>query len=92
LPWNDDFGQQNTEAEGHAQMDYALENGVNFLILLRCILFQRIKIPWKPERIIGTWLKNQAREIVLASKIAGPNPNFGYMREKLDFQLASSLL
>jgi hypothetical protein len=37
------FGQQNTEAEGHAQMDYALENGVNFLILLRCILFQRIK-------------------------------------------------
>jgi hypothetical protein len=44
LPWNDDFGQQNTEAEGHAQMDYALENGVNFLILLRCILFQRIKI------------------------------------------------
>ena len=25
------FGQQNTEAEGHAQMDYALEQGVNFL-------------------------------------------------------------
>ena len=24
------FGQQNTEAEGHAQMDYALEQGVNF--------------------------------------------------------------
>ena len=24
------FGQQNTEADGHAQMDYALENGVNF--------------------------------------------------------------
>jgi predicted aldo/keto reductase-like oxidoreductase len=31
------FGQQNTEADGHAQMDYALEQGVNFLILLRCI-------------------------------------------------------
>jgi aryl-alcohol dehydrogenase-like predicted oxidoreductase len=25
-----DFGQQNTEAEGHEQMDYALEKGVNF--------------------------------------------------------------
>ncbi len=24
------FGQQNTEAEGHAQMDYALEKGINF--------------------------------------------------------------
>ena len=24
------FGQQNSEAEGHAQMDYAFENGVNF--------------------------------------------------------------
>jgi aryl-alcohol dehydrogenase-like predicted oxidoreductase len=29
------FGQQNTETDGHAQMDYALEQGV--LILLRCI-------------------------------------------------------
>jgi aryl-alcohol dehydrogenase-like predicted oxidoreductase len=34
------FGQQNTEADGHAQMDYALEQGVNFLILLRCIPFR----------------------------------------------------
>ena len=25
------FGQQNTEAEGHAQMDYALERGINYL-------------------------------------------------------------
>ena len=24
------WGEQNTEAEGHAQMDYALERGVNF--------------------------------------------------------------
>ena len=24
------WGQQNTEAEGHAQMDYALAQGVNF--------------------------------------------------------------
>ena len=25
------WGQQNTEAEGHAQLDYALERGVNFI-------------------------------------------------------------
>jgi hypothetical protein len=33
------------ETEGHAQMDYAFEQGVNFLILLRCILFQQMKKP-----------------------------------------------
>jgi hypothetical protein len=56
LPWNDDFGQQNT-TEGHAKMNYALENGVNFLYW-RCILFQRIKIPQAFERIIGLGLKS----------------------------------
>jgi aryl-alcohol dehydrogenase-like predicted oxidoreductase len=30
MPRNHDFGEQNTEAEGHEQMDYALEHGVNF--------------------------------------------------------------
>jgi hypothetical protein len=29
LPRHNDFGQQNTESEGHAQMDYALEHGVS---------------------------------------------------------------
>jgi aryl-alcohol dehydrogenase-like predicted oxidoreductase len=51
------FGEQNTEAEGHAQMDYALERGIN--------LFDAAEIypiPPKPEtqgrteEIIGTWL------------------------------------
>jgi hypothetical protein len=40
MPRYHDFGEQNTEAEGHEQMDYALEQGV-FLIQLRCILFRR---------------------------------------------------
>jgi len=37
------FGEQNTEAEGHAQMDFAIEKGINFLILQRCIRCQREK-------------------------------------------------
>jgi aryl-alcohol dehydrogenase-like predicted oxidoreductase len=43
------------------------------------------------EKIIGTWFKKSGKreEIVLASKIAGPNPNFTYMREKNDFSPAS---
>jgi len=86
------FGQQNSEAEGHAQMDYALEKGVNFFDTA-----EMYSIPGKQEtygsteKIIGTWLKKTGKreEIVLASKIAGPNPLFSYMREKLDFSPAS---
>jgi hypothetical protein len=37
------------------------------------------------ERIIGTWLKNQAKRSDCFGSKLGPNPNFGYMREKLDF-------
>jgi aryl-alcohol dehydrogenase-like predicted oxidoreductase len=39
------------------------------------------------EKIIGTWLKKSGKrdEVVLASKIAGPNPNF--IRDTIDFSL-----
>jgi aryl-alcohol dehydrogenase-like predicted oxidoreductase len=86
------FGQQNAESEGHTQMDYALEKGVNFFDTA-----EMYSIPGKKEtygsteKIIGSWFKKTGKreEIVLASKIAGPNANFGYMREKLDFSPAS---
>lgn len=86
------FGQQNTESEGHAQMDYALEEGVNFFDTAEMYSIPSKKETYgSTERIIGTWLKKTGKreEVVLASKIAGPNPNFGYMREKLDFSPAS---
>jgi aryl-alcohol dehydrogenase-like predicted oxidoreductase len=86
------FGQQNTESDGHAQMDYALEKGVNFFDTAEMYSIPSKKETYgSTERIIGTWLKKTGKrnEIVLASKIAGPNANFGYMREKLDFSPAS---
>jgi aryl-alcohol dehydrogenase-like predicted oxidoreductase len=86
------FGQQNTEADGHAQMDYALENGVNFFDTAEMYSIpSRQETYGSTEKILGTWFKKSGKreEIVLASKIAGPNPNFGYMREKLDFSPAS---
>ncbi|MFV8347704.1 aldo/keto reductase [Flavobacterium sp. ZB4P13] len=86
------FGQQNTEADGHAQMDYALENGVNFFDTAEMYSIpSREETYGSTEKIIGTWFKKTGKreEIVLGSKIAGPNPNFGYMREKLDFSPAS---
>ena len=86
------FGQQNTEADGHAQMDYALENGVNFFDTAEMYSVPaRQETYGSTEKILGTWFKKSGKreEIVLASKIAGPNPNFGYMREKLDFSPTS---
>jgi aryl-alcohol dehydrogenase-like predicted oxidoreductase len=86
------FGQQNTEAEGHAQMDYALETGVNFFDTAEMYSIPASKETYgSTEKIIGTWFKKTAKReaVVLASKIAGPNPNFGYMRAKMDFSPAS---
>jgi len=86
------FGQQNTEADGHDQMDYAVANGINFFDTAEMYSVPaREETYGSTEKILGTWFKKSGKrdEIVLASKIAGPNPNFGYMREKNDFSPAS---
>jgi aryl-alcohol dehydrogenase-like predicted oxidoreductase len=86
------FGQQNSEAEGHAQMDYALEKGVNFFDTAEMYSVPaRLETYGSTEKIIGTWIKKSGRrdEIILASKIAGPSPTFTYMRDKIDFSPAS---
>jgi aryl-alcohol dehydrogenase-like predicted oxidoreductase len=79
------FGQQNTEAEGHQQLHYALEKGINFIDTAEMYSIPANKATYgSTEKIIGN-----REKIVLASKIAGPNPNFGYMRENIDFSPAS---
>ncbi|WP_418264580.1 NADP(H)-dependent aldo-keto reductase [Flavobacterium faecale] len=82
------FGQQNSESEGHAQMDYAFEKGVNFFDTAEMYSIPSHKETYgSTEKIIGSWFKSTGKreKVVLASKIAGPSPIFGYMREKLDF-------
>jgi aryl-alcohol dehydrogenase-like predicted oxidoreductase len=86
------FGQQNTEADGHAQMDYALEKGVNFFDTAEMYSVPGRKETYgSTEKIIGTWFKKSGKreEIILASKIAGPNPGLSYIRENMDFSPAS---
>ncbi|HEX7911222.1 MAG TPA: NADP(H)-dependent aldo-keto reductase [Paraburkholderia sp.] len=70
------WGEQNTEQDAHAQIDYALDHGVNLIDAA-----EMYPVPPRPEtqgsteRFIGTWLARHrgAREkIVLATKIAGP--------------------
>ena len=66
------WGQQKHEAEGHAQMDYALDRGVSFWDTA-----EMYAVPPKPEtqgrteEIIGTWFKKTGRrdEVFLATKV-----------------------
>lgn len=81
------FGEQNTEAEAHQQLDYAVSQGVNFVDTAEMYSVPgRKETQGDSERIIGSWLKNKKREdLVVATKVAGPNPGLSYIREPQQF-------
>lgn len=71
------YGQQNTEAEGFEQMDYALDQGINFFDTA-----ELYSIPPMPEtqgsteRVIGNWFKARGNrdKVILATKVVGRTP------------------
>lgn len=94
------WGQQNTEAEGHAQMDYAFDQGVNFFDTAELYpVPAKAETQGETERIIGTWFKKNGNrdEVVLASKIAGPAAftqhirTGGFKREEIEDAIHKSL-
>ena len=74
------FGEQNTEAQAHEQLDYADAQGVTLVDVA-----EMYPVPPKPEtygaseRFVGSWLKKTGlrSKIVLATKIAGPSRQAG---------------
>jgi aryl-alcohol dehydrogenase-like predicted oxidoreductase len=71
------YGEQNTEAEGHAQMDYALDKGINFFDTAELYAIPpRAETFGATEKIIGSWMKARGNrdKIILASKVAGRSP------------------
>jgi aryl-alcohol dehydrogenase-like predicted oxidoreductase len=73
------WGSQNTEAEGHAQIDMALEAGVNFMDTAEIYAVPRSpETSGRTEEIIGSWFKKTGKrdQWVLASKIAGGAVDF----------------
>ena len=68
------FGEQNSEAEGHAQLDYAVDQGITFLDASEVY-----PVPPKPETqgrteaVIGTWLaaRRTRNKMIVATKVAG---------------------
>lgn len=78
------WGQQNTEAEGHAQMDAALDHGINFFDTAELYSIPpKADTQGSTERIIGTWLKARKNRdrIFLASKVVGRNDAFTWFRD-----------
>lgn len=77
------WGNQNTETEGHEQMDYAIDQGINFFDTA-----ELYPVPATAERygktseIIGKWFKKTGNrdKIILASKIAGPGDYTAHIR------------
>ena len=69
------WGSQNTEAEGHAQADLALDHGVNFWDTAEMYPVNpvRAETVGRTEEIIGTWLaaRGGRDRLVLATKVGG---------------------
>lgn len=76
------WGEQNSEAEAHAQMDMAVDAGVNFFDTAEMYpVPPKAETQGRTESYIGTWFKKTGRrgDIVLASKVIGPGM-FPYLR------------
>ena len=69
------WGTQNTEEEGHAQIDMALERGVDFIDTAEMYPVNPISAATqgRSEEVIGSWIAKTGRrgDVVVASKISG---------------------
>ncbi len=69
------WGEQNTQKEGFEQMDYALDQGVNFWDTAELYAVPpRAETYGHTEIIIGNWFKKTKKrdKIILGTKVAGP--------------------
>ena len=68
------WGEQNSEADAHAQLDHAVAQGINFIDTAEMYpIPPRPETQGRTETILGRWLARQPRErCVIATKVAGP--------------------
>lgn len=78
------WGEQNTEAEAHAQMDYALDRDINFFDAAEMYpVPPRAETQGLTEAYIGSWFKARGLRdrVVLATKVTGRSSGFPYLRD-----------
>jgi len=78
------WGEQNTESEGHQQIAYALDQGINFIDTAELYpVPSKEKTQGSTEKIIGTWIQKNGKrdQVIIASKIVGPAPFTRHIRE-----------
>ena len=69
------YGEQNTSDEAHAQLDYAVAHGVNFIDTAEMYpVPPKEETQGKTEQYVGSWLKKSGKRnrVILATKVAGP--------------------
>ena len=65
------FGEQNTEAEAHLQLDFAVNEGINFIDTAEMYPIPASKDTYgRTEEMVGSWLKDRGNrdKLVIASK------------------------
>ena len=75
------WGEQNTQIEAFEQMNYSLENGVNFWDTAELYAVPpKAETYGHTETIIGNWFEKtkKRKDVILASKVGGPSRK--YMR------------
>lgn len=86
------FGNQNSEADAHKQMNYAVDKGVNFFDTAELYAIPpHPSYQGKTEEFIGNWFTQTGKrdEVILASKISGPSRGMDWIRNDLRFSKAS---
>jgi aryl-alcohol dehydrogenase-like predicted oxidoreductase len=76
------WGEQNTEAEAHEQLDYAVAQGINFIDAAEMYpVPPKAETQGRTEQYLGTWLKARGNrdQLVIATKVIGPG-EFPWLR------------
>ena len=85
------WGEQNTEAEGHEQLNYAVEQGINFIDTAEMYSVPAREATYgSTEKIIGTWLHKRGKrdDLIIATKAAGPAEMTSFLRNMPNFSKA----
>lgn len=77
------FGEQNTEAEAHQQLNFSLAHGINFIDTAEMYpVMPRAETVHRTEQYVGSWIKQsgQRDKVILATKVAGPSRGMPWIR------------